>query len=136
MRSCHLAEYGLGSVVSMKGDVYSYGVLLLEMMTGRNPIDGMFYEGLNLHNYVKKALPDRLMEIVEPKLVHDEKEDGGKTEFDNKQSTKRTKNGNQTDDCLIAMLRIGVACSMESPQNRMDINDVIHELYSARGSIA
>ncbi|KAM7466647.1 hypothetical protein LguiB_014209 [Lonicera macranthoides] len=128
-------EYGLGSEISMKGDVYSYGVLLLEMMTGRKPIDGMIYEGLNLRNIVTKALPDHLMEVVEPKLLLVEKEDGAKREFDNKQSTKKIKNGNQIHNCLIAMLRIGLACSMESPQDRMDINDVIHELFSDRGIV-
>ncbi|KAM7462616.1 hypothetical protein LguiA_030737 [Lonicera macranthoides] len=101
----------LGSEVSMKGDVYNYGVLLLEMMTRSKPIDSMFYEGLNLSNYVKKALPNHLMEVVEPKLVRNEKEDGAKMEFNNKQSIKQIKNGNQIDDCLISMLRIWLACS-------------------------
>ncbi|KAM7466726.1 hypothetical protein LguiB_014288 [Lonicera macranthoides] len=32
-------EYGLGGEASMNGDLYSYGILLLEMMTGRSPID-------------------------------------------------------------------------------------------------
>ena len=54
-----MTEYGLGSEVSTKGDVYSYGILLLEMITGKRPTDSMFDEGLNLHNYANVAWPNR-----------------------------------------------------------------------------
>ncbi|XVF24082.1 hypothetical protein REPUB_Repub13aG0096500 [Reevesia pubescens] len=51
-------EYGMGSELSTKGDVYSYGILLLEMFTGKRPTDEMFKEGLSLHNFVAAALPE------------------------------------------------------------------------------
>ena len=67
-----MAKYGLGSVVSIKGDVYSYGIILLEMIIGKRPIDSMFSEGysmfsegLNLHKYASMALPNRVMEIMD-----------------------------------------------------------------------
>ncbi|XP_039067515.1 putative receptor-like protein kinase At3g47110 [Hibiscus syriacus] len=50
-------EYGMGSELSTKGDVYSYGILLLEMFTGKRPTDEMFMEGLSLHNFVREAFP-------------------------------------------------------------------------------
>ncbi|KAJ0582623.1 putative protein kinase RLK-Pelle-LRR-XII-1 family [Helianthus annuus] len=34
-------EYGLRSEVSTSGDIYSYGILLLEMMTWKKPVDLM-----------------------------------------------------------------------------------------------
>ncbi|KAG5616215.1 hypothetical protein H5410_016039 [Solanum commersonii] len=43
-------ELGMGSDASIYGDVYSFGILLLEMFTGRKPTDEMFKDNLNLHN--------------------------------------------------------------------------------------
>ena len=109
-----MAEYGLGSVVSTKGDVYSYGIILLEMIIGKRPIDSMFSEGysmfsegLNLHKYVSMALPNCVMEIMDPKLLNNDDEVTG----NNKCSTT-----NRTEECLISMVKVGVACSMMLPQ--------------------
>ncbi|XP_028102993.1 putative receptor-like protein kinase At3g47110 [Camellia sinensis] len=46
-------EYGMGSEVSAYGDIYSFGILLLEMLTGKRPTDEMFKDGLSLHSFVK-----------------------------------------------------------------------------------
>ncbi|GAY57262.1 hypothetical protein CUMW_178090 [Citrus unshiu] len=65
-------EYGLGSGVSTNGDVYSYGILLLEMVTTKKPTDVMFEGDLNLHRFTRMALPDHVMDIVDPILLNDE----------------------------------------------------------------
>ncbi|KAM7462652.1 hypothetical protein LguiA_030773 [Lonicera macranthoides] len=124
-------EYGLGGEASLNGDMYSYGILLLEMMTGRSPIDPMFNEGLNLHNFAKMALPDHVKEIVEPKLLSNN-EEVETTMSKNMQSRGQTINSNTKEDCLISMVKVGVACSMESPQDRMELSQVIRELYSVK----
>ncbi|XP_054793495.1 probable LRR receptor-like serine/threonine-protein kinase At3g47570 [Prosopis cineraria] len=64
-------EYGTGGEVSTQGDGYSFGILLLELLTGRRPIDEMFAGGINLHKYVKIALPDKLSQIVDPVLLRE-----------------------------------------------------------------
>ena len=38
----------------------------------------------------------------------------------------------QVKECLISILRIGLACSEELPRERMDINDVVRELQLIR----
>ncbi|PWA75808.1 hypothetical protein CTI12_AA224780 [Artemisia annua] len=67
-----IAEYGLGSKVSRIGDMYSFGILLLEMITSKKPTDTMFGEGLSLHIYAKAAMGDGGHGIVDPALLNDD----------------------------------------------------------------
>ncbi|ONK72923.1 uncharacterized protein A4U43_C04F24960 [Asparagus officinalis] len=53
-------EYGYGSNPSTKGDVYSFGVIILEAVTLKRPTDEMFNAGLDLHKWVKSHLHGRL----------------------------------------------------------------------------
>ncbi|KHG14432.1 hypothetical protein F383_17994 [Gossypium arboreum] len=64
-------EYGMGSELSTKGDVYSYGILLLEMSTEKRPTDERFREGLSLRNFVKATLPERIIKVADPILVEE-----------------------------------------------------------------
>ena len=57
-----ISEYGMGNEVSIYGDTYSYGILLLEMFTGKKPTDNIFQDNLNLHDFVKAALPERVID--------------------------------------------------------------------------
>ncbi|KAL7195087.1 hypothetical protein ACSBR1_035324 [Camellia fascicularis] len=120
-------EYGMGSVVSTSGDVYSYGILLLELFTGKRPTDGIFKDGLNLHKLAKIALPEKVMENVDQKLVSTiEKEET--TSINSRTQMGRGK----SHECLTLMLKIGVACSEESPQERITIVDAIKGLHLAK----
>ncbi|XP_031286478.1 probable LRR receptor-like serine/threonine-protein kinase At3g47570 [Pistacia vera] len=119
-------EYGLGSEVSTDGDVYSYGILLLEMVTRKRPTDLMFEGGLNLHNFAKMALPDRVMDIVDPVLLNEVEEVIATNRILVQERNIKRK------ECLISMVRVGVACSMEIPQGRMNITNVVHELQEVK----
>ncbi|CAL5414333.1 unnamed protein product [Camellia sinensis] len=66
-------EYGMGDMASTLGDAYSFGILLLGMFTSKKPTDDMFKDHLNLHNFVKNALPERVMEIVDPYILLEHK---------------------------------------------------------------
>ncbi|XP_031115790.1 probable LRR receptor-like serine/threonine-protein kinase At3g47570 [Ipomoea triloba] len=107
-------EYGMGSRPSKAGDIYSFGILILEMLTGKRPTHELFQDGLNLHSYAKAALADRGVEIADPKLLQERDE--------------------QIQMCLVCMIKVGVACSVEFPADRMKIRDVVGELNKARKS--
>ncbi|XP_057488821.1 putative receptor-like protein kinase At3g47110 [Actinidia eriantha] len=62
-------EYSMGSVVSTYGDVYSFGILLLEMFTRKRPTDEMFKDALSIHGFVKKALSGDISNIADPTLI-------------------------------------------------------------------
>ncbi|WJX61419.1 non-specific serine/threonine protein kinase [Trifolium repens] len=78
-------EYGMGSEVSTCGDMYSFGILVLEMLTGKRPTDEVFEDGQNLHNFVGISFPDNLMKILDPHLVSSDVEvaiqDGNRLEL-------------------------------------------------------
>nr|XP_023900158.1 receptor kinase-like protein Xa21 [Quercus suber] len=116
-------EYGLGSEVSTKGDVYSYGILLLEMIIGKRPTNSVFEGGLNLHNYASMALPNGVMEVVDPKLLNN---------VDEVLGNHNGSLANKINECLISMVKVGVACSKELPQERWDISKAISELHLVR----
>ncbi|GAB4833853.1 hypothetical protein Ancab_032100 [Ancistrocladus abbreviatus] len=99
-------EYGVGRGVSTKGDVYSYGILLLEMFTGKRPTDDAFTEEMELQRWVsKRLLADRVVEIVDHKLLRS----GWKSEF---------------DGSMIAIFNIGLRCAGKCPEDRPTMREV------------
>ncbi|EEF32790.1 probable LRR receptor-like serine/threonine-protein kinase At3g47570 [Ricinus communis] len=124
-------EYGMGSDVSTYGDVYTYGILLLELFTGKKPTDAMFKDGLNLHILAKMAMPDRLALAADPFLLITE--DEGTSASATSASHRITCIArDKVLGCLNSILKIGVDCSAESPRDRMDISDVANELVRIR----
>ena len=118
----------MGSQLSTNGDVYSFGILLLEMLTGRRPTDKLFKDDLNLHNFVKLALPGQVMEIVDHSIFNEVGESDNMVTSWSDWTSGHTK-------CLILVFQIGLACSAESPIDRMDMTRVSLELLSIRRKI-
>jgi serine/threonine protein kinase len=58
----------MGCEISTAGDVYSFGVILLEMLTGKHPTEDMFKNRLTLHNFVESAFPQGISEILDSSL--------------------------------------------------------------------
>ncbi|KAK2657025.1 hypothetical protein Ddye_010077 [Dipteronia dyeriana] len=130
-------EYGMGSQVSTYGDVYSYGILLLETFTAKRPTDEMFKDGLDLHSFVQMALPERTSEVLDPLFVAGgrHKEDEDEEEKGAVKEDIRQNQAHHVHESLITILKIGVACSVKFPRDRMDISDVVKNLHMIRSTL-
>ena len=66
-----LIEYGRMLKVTEKSDVYSYGIVLLEMITGKKPADPSFPEGQHIIQWVQHHLYSQKdpLELLDPKLT-------------------------------------------------------------------
>ncbi|XP_048231338.1 probable LRR receptor-like serine/threonine-protein kinase At3g47570 isoform X2 [Ricinus communis] len=122
-------EYGLGSNISTSGDIFSFGILLLEMFTGKRPTHDMFTEGLSLHNFVKGALPEQVTKIIDPCMLRVQLSEDATS---NHQRDMRNRRKDKLIECLTPIFEIGISCSAESPQERMNISDVLAQLSSVR----
>ncbi|KAJ4769561.1 Leucine-rich receptor-like protein kinase family protein [Rhynchospora pubera] len=110
-------EYGMGGQASPQGDVYSYGILLLEMFTALSPTDERFRDGLSLSKHVEMAFPDQVMDILDINLSST---DHAIEDF---------------LDCLVSVIRCGLLCSRELAKERITMNDVVKELNLVRAKL-
>ena len=114
------AEYGLGGRPSTQGDVYSFGMMLLEMISGKRPTDVISEEGHGLHDWAKKLFQhqqhDLLDSVVERLLLPFGPPLRGETEV----------------VVVLELIELGVACSQLAPSMRPTMDDVAHEIAYLR----
>ncbi|GMP36402.1 hypothetical protein CsSME_00008542 [Camellia sinensis var. sinensis] len=109
-------KYGSEGRVSTNGDIYSYGVMLLETFTRKKPTDEMFSAEINLRQWVSTSLPNKIMEIVDDGLL-------------------RMQNGSDvvtSQSILLAILELGLECTSDIPAERSDIKKVLVKLNKIR----
>ncbi|KAL5770707.1 hypothetical protein ACOSP7_014861 [Xanthoceras sorbifolium] len=106
-----LAAYGSEGIVSVRGDVYSFGILLMETFTRKKPTDNMFEEGMSLKCWVQKALPQSVNEVADANLLGEE-------------------NLTSTKDCISSILELAVDCSKDLPERRLEIINVLKSLVN------
>ncbi|KAI5323712.1 hypothetical protein L3X38_032784 [Prunus dulcis] len=114
----HNAEYGLKGMVSTRGDVYSFGIVAMEIFTRRKPTDEMFDGEMNIKQWIAKSLvlPDaRIDEVVDANLL------GIGTELEDDDHVRKR-------DCISAIMRLALTCCAESPEERISMKEVVATL--------
>ena len=95
-----------GGQVSIFGYIYSFGILLLEIFTRRQPTDDMFKGGLSIHQFATMAMPNHAMDIVDPSLL---------IECEDAHGDRIPVHARRLEECSVLMMQIGLSCSAISP---------------------
>ncbi|KAL3824663.1 hypothetical protein ACJIZ3_020692 [Penstemon smallii] len=115
----HIVKKGLDLVqfhASVQGDVYSFGVLLLEIVTGKRPTDVLFTEGSSMHEWVKSCYPNKLEPLIEEAIMR------------YAPSGLSADNRKIWADVIFEMIELGLICTQYNPSTRPTMLDVAHEV--------
>ncbi|CAN4084383.1 unnamed protein product [Withania somnifera] len=109
-------EYGMGRRASTKGDVFSFGVLLLEIVTGRRPTDVLFQQGSSLHEWVKTQYSHKLEAMIDEVLQ--------------RCATCTTVQSDSSiwHDIVFELIELGLMCTQYNPSTRPTMLDVALEI--------
>uniref|UniRef100_A0A1J3ER87 non-specific serine/threonine protein kinase n=1 Tax=Noccaea caerulescens TaxID=107243 RepID=A0A1J3ER87_NOCCA len=106
-------EYGYTLKIDEKSDIYSFGVVLLELVTGKMPIDPSFEESIDVVEWIRRNVKENesLEQVLDPSIAGECK--------------------HVIEEMLLA-LRIGLLCTAKLPKDRPSIRDVITMLAEAK----
>ncbi|KAG4378614.1 hypothetical protein GLYMA_17G071700v4 [Glycine max] len=118
-------EYGMGKHVSTEGDVYSFGVLVLEMVSGRRPTDVLSHEGSSLCDWIKKQYTHQhqLENFVEQAL-HRFSHCGV--------PNHRVK---IWKDVILELVEVGLVCTQYNPSTRPTMHDIAQEMERLKDNL-
>lgn len=103
-------------VVSRKADVFSFGVIVLEVITGERPSSSRLKEGVTLADWVRQAVVERsTRRVIAPAL---------KTDFDE-----------GWGDDIAATLRLGCSCASQTAARRPDMQLIVTFLRRLRNKV-
>jgi serine/threonine protein kinase len=130
----HVSEYGLGGKASTSGDVYSFGILLLEMFIAKKPTDEIFKEGLSLNKFVSDMDEKQLLKVVDQRLISGDCHSSSAT-GDNSYSDGNTDWMHKTEECIAAAMRVGLSCVAHHPKERWTMREVVSKLHGIKQSL-
>ncbi|TKV93798.1 hypothetical protein SEVIR_9G252700v4 [Setaria viridis] len=116
-------EYGYGSKPSTRGDVYSYGVMLLEMITGKSPLEQNFGGDMNLVKWVRdNYFPRQAHHVIDKRLISATTD--AICEGVHESNTEKL----LLNCLLIPMIEVALSCVAQSPDERSSMHDSVLRL--------
>ncbi|XVF18709.1 hypothetical protein REPUB_Repub11eG0046100 [Reevesia pubescens] len=100
-------EFGSAGIVSIKCDIYSYGILLIETFTKKNPTDEIFTDAMTMRHWVQMSLSKGMIDIVDTNLL-----------------TREDEYFIVKANCISSIMELALNCSAELPEERKDMKDV------------
>ncbi|KAH0648407.1 hypothetical protein KY285_033655 [Solanum tuberosum] len=100
-------EYGSEGKVSTKGDVYSFGILLMETFTRKSPVDDLFVGDFTLKRWICQSFPNQLVDVVDINLFSLDEE-----------------NFTSKERCFKSIMELALECTNDLPEERICMEDI------------
>ena len=112
----------MGGKASACGDVYSFGILLLEIIIAKKPTDGIFQEGLSIYKFISEVHVSKILDIVDPRLFKENEcfSQSSSTNYSSGED-RSSKNKNNIafigEECVASMVRVGLSLLLIHQKN-------------------